>query len=159
MSRPPKALTQVKKVAPPAVPNDFRHSGSSFGSAGYASSEDGVGYNNQANGVVGPPVNVVVVNMPIGGNGNVVVQPGGIGIVGGGGVLPQHHHQQHIGNQHNTINNGSNQINEDGSGTYGMPAGKSPGPMYTHPGFSFPSMVNKYAHAEDQGKIFFSYLH
>ncbi|XP_034936267.1 caskin-2 isoform X2 [Chelonus insularis] len=41
MSRPSKAVTQVKKVAPPAVPDVFRHSGSSFGSAGYASSEDG----------------------------------------------------------------------------------------------------------------------
>jgi CASK-interacting protein len=37
MSRPP----QAKKVAPPAVPLDcFRHSGSSFGSAGYISAED-----------------------------------------------------------------------------------------------------------------------
>ncbi|XP_072749430.1 caskin-1-like isoform X2 [Anoplolepis gracilipes] len=40
MSRPSKAVTQAKKVAPPAVPDVFRHSGSSFGSAGYASSED-----------------------------------------------------------------------------------------------------------------------
>ena len=41
MSRPPKPVPQVKKVAPPAVPDVFRHSGSSFGSAGYSSSEDG----------------------------------------------------------------------------------------------------------------------
>jgi len=34
-------VPQVKKVAPPAVPDVFRHSGSSFGSAGYSSSEDG----------------------------------------------------------------------------------------------------------------------
>ncbi|XP_039289747.1 caskin-2 isoform X2 [Nilaparvata lugens] len=45
MSRPPKPAAQVKKVAPPAVPDTggniggggFRHSGSSFGSAGYGS--------------------------------------------------------------------------------------------------------------------------
>ncbi|KAK7868695.1 hypothetical protein R5R35_008223 [Gryllus longicercus] len=40
MSRPPKATPQVKKVPPPAVPDVFRHSGSSFGSsasAGYSS--------------------------------------------------------------------------------------------------------------------------
>jgi hypothetical protein len=41
MSRPPKPVPQVKTVAPPAVPDVFRHSGSSFGSAGYSSSEDG----------------------------------------------------------------------------------------------------------------------
>lgn len=40
MSRPPKPAATAKKVAPPAVPHEFRHSGSSFGSAGYASSED-----------------------------------------------------------------------------------------------------------------------
>lgn len=40
MSRPPKPAAQAKKVPPPAVPHEFRHSGSSFGSAGYASSED-----------------------------------------------------------------------------------------------------------------------
>ncbi|KAH0540987.1 hypothetical protein KQX54_020742 [Cotesia glomerata] len=90
MSRPSKAVTQVKKVAPPAVPDVFRHSGSSFGSAGYASSEDG-------------------------------------GFLSSGGGVP----------------------GDDGS--YGMPAGKSPGPIYTHPGFAFPPVVGKYAHAEDQG--------
>ncbi|XP_008560833.3 uncharacterized protein LOC103580732 isoform X2 [Microplitis demolitor] len=90
MSRPSKAVTQVKKVAPPAVPDVFRHSGSSFGSAGYASSEDG-------------------------------------GFLSSGGGAP----------------------GDDGS--YGMPAGKSPGPIYTHPGFAFPPVVGKYAHAEDQG--------
>lgn len=39
MSRPPKPVVQIKKVAPPAVPDTqgFRHSGSSFGSAGYSS--------------------------------------------------------------------------------------------------------------------------
>ncbi|XP_066595103.1 caskin-1 isoform X2 [Prorops nasuta] len=91
MSRPSKAVTQAKKVAPPAVPDVFRHSGSSFGSAGYASSEDGC-------------------------------------------FLP---------------GNGGSNTGDDGS--YGMPAGKSPGPIFTHPGFSFPPMVGKYAHAEDQG--------
>ncbi|XP_049819840.1 caskin-2 isoform X2 [Aethina tumida] len=40
MSRPPKPTATAKKVAPPAVPHEFRHSGSSFGSAGYASSEE-----------------------------------------------------------------------------------------------------------------------
>lgn len=40
MSRPSKP-TQAKKVAPPAVPEIYRHSGSSFGSVGYASSDDG----------------------------------------------------------------------------------------------------------------------
>ncbi|XP_046586894.1 caskin-1 isoform X1 [Neodiprion lecontei] len=89
MSRPSKAVAQVKKVAPPAVPDVFRHSGSSFGSAGYASSEDGCFLSGS----------------------------------GGGG--------------------------DDGS--YGMPAGKSPGPIFTHPGFAFPPVVGKYAHAEDQG--------
>ena len=91
MSRPSKAVTQVKKVAPPAVPDVFRHSGSSFGSAGYASSEDGCFLSS--------------------------------GTGGGGG--------------------------DDGS--YGMPSGKSPGPIFTHPGFAFPPIVGKYAHAEDQG--------
>lgn len=38
MSRPPKPVAPLKKVAPPAVPDaGFRHSGSSFGSAGYSS--------------------------------------------------------------------------------------------------------------------------
>ncbi|XP_011313137.1 uncharacterized protein ckn isoform X1 [Fopius arisanus] len=92
MSRPSKTATQAKKVAPPAVPDVFRHSGSSFGSAGYASSEDG-GFLSSG--------------------------------CGGGGP------------------------GDDGS--YGMPAGKSPGPIYTHPGFAFPPVVGKYAHAEDQG--------
>lgn len=96
MSRPSKAVSQVKKVAPPAVPDVFRHSGSSFGSAGYASSEDG-----------------------------------GFLSSGGGGGGP----------------------GDDGS--YGMPAGKSPGPIYTHPGFAFPPVVSKYAHAEDQGQSLF----
>ncbi|CAH0545872.1 unnamed protein product [Brassicogethes aeneus] len=40
MSRPPKPTATAKKVAPPAVPHEYRHSGSSFGSAGYASSEE-----------------------------------------------------------------------------------------------------------------------
>ncbi|CAH1156167.1 unnamed protein product [Phaedon cochleariae] len=40
MSRPPKPAATAKKVLPPAVPHEFRHSGSSFGSAGYASSEE-----------------------------------------------------------------------------------------------------------------------
>ncbi|XP_060534827.1 caskin-2 isoform X2 [Cylas formicarius] len=44
MSRPPKPAATAKKVAPPAVPHEFRHSGSSFGSAGYGSSEDGGGF-------------------------------------------------------------------------------------------------------------------
>ncbi|XP_020286037.1 caskin-1 isoform X2 [Pseudomyrmex gracilis] len=91
MSRPSKAVTQAKKVAPPAVPDVFRHSGSSFGSAGYASSED---------------------SCFLSGSG-----PGG--------------------------------TTDDGS--YGIPSGKSPGPIFTHPGFAFPPVVGKYAHAEDQG--------
>lgn len=91
MSRPSKAVTQAKKVAPPAVPDVFRHSGSSFGSAGYASSED---------------------SCFLSGSG-----PGG--------------------------------TTDDGS--YGMPSGKSPGPIFTHPGFAFPPVIGKYAHAEDQG--------
>lgn len=40
MSRPAKSAPLAKKVAPPAVPGVFRHSGSSFGSAGYCSSDD-----------------------------------------------------------------------------------------------------------------------
>lgn len=91
MSRPSKAVTQAKKVAPPAVPDVFRHSGSSFGSAGYASSEDSC------------------------------FLPGS----GPGGTA------------------------DDGS--YGMPSGKSPGPIFTHSGFAFPPVIGKYAHAEDQG--------
>ncbi|XP_025996410.1 caskin-1 isoform X1 [Solenopsis invicta] len=91
MSRPSKAVTQAKKVAPPAVPDVFRHSGSSFGSAGYASSED---------------------SCFLSGSG-----PGGTA--------------------------------DDGS--YGMPSGKSPGPIFTHSGFAFPPVIGKYAHAEDQG--------
>ncbi|XP_014206021.1 caskin-2 isoform X2 [Copidosoma floridanum] len=115
MSRPSKAVTQVKKVAPPAVPNDFRHSGSSFGSAGYASSEDGfLPPGSNPNGAPNPGM----ANQPVGG------MPG------------------HAGGT------GPNQVDD---ANYGMPAGKSPGPMFTHPGFTFPSMVNKYAHAEDQG--------
>lgn len=91
MSRPSKAVTQAKKVAPPAVPDVFRHSGSSFGSAGYASSEDSCFLSGS----------------------------------GSGGTA------------------------DDGS--YGMPSGKSPGPIFTHSGFAFPPMIGKYAHAEDQG--------
>ncbi|XP_043686801.1 caskin-2 isoform X1 [Vespula pensylvanica] len=98
MSRPSKAVTQAKKVAPPAVPDVFRHSGSSFGSAGYASSEDSC------------------------------FLPGSGGGGGGGGGGP---------------------ATDDAS--YGMPSGKSPGPIFTHPGFAFPPVVGKYAHAEDQG--------
>lgn len=41
MNRASKQMPMAKKVAPPAVPDVFRLSGSSFGSAGYASSEDG----------------------------------------------------------------------------------------------------------------------
>lgn len=41
MSRSLKPTPQAKRVAPPAVPEIYRHSGSSFGSAGYSSSEDG----------------------------------------------------------------------------------------------------------------------
>lgn len=44
MSRPPKPISQAKRVAPPAVPDIYRHSGSSFGSAGYGSSEDAGGF-------------------------------------------------------------------------------------------------------------------
>ncbi|XP_043790085.1 caskin-1 isoform X2 [Apis laboriosa] len=91
MNRPSKAVTQAKKVAPPAVPDVFRHSGSSFGSAGYASSEDSC------------------------------FLPGS----GPGGTTDE--------------------------SSYGVPSGKSPGPIFTHPGFAFPAVVGKYAHAEDQG--------
>lgn len=40
-SRLPKPTPQAKRVTPPAVPDVYRLSGSSFGSAGYSSSEDG----------------------------------------------------------------------------------------------------------------------
>lgn len=41
MSRLPKRMQQqVKRVAPPAVPDTYRHSGSSFSSAGYGSCDD-----------------------------------------------------------------------------------------------------------------------
>lgn len=41
MSRLPKRMQQqVKRVAPPAVPETYRHSGSSFSSAGYGSCDD-----------------------------------------------------------------------------------------------------------------------
>lgn len=40
MSRLPKRMQQAKRVAPPAVPEIYRHSGSSFGSAGYGSCDD-----------------------------------------------------------------------------------------------------------------------
>lgn len=40
MSRLPKRMQQAKRVAPPAVPEIYRHSGSSFGSAGYSSCDD-----------------------------------------------------------------------------------------------------------------------
>lgn len=40
MSRPPKPAQQAKRVAPPAIPDIYRHSGSSFGSAGYGSCEE-----------------------------------------------------------------------------------------------------------------------
>lgn len=40
MSRLPKRMQQAKRVAPPAVPEIYRHSGSSFGSAGYVSCEE-----------------------------------------------------------------------------------------------------------------------
>lgn len=128
MSRPSKAVTQAKKVAPPAVPSDFRHSGSSFGSAGYASSEDGSCF-----------------------------LPGGLQQHGSGG-----------GNNMNLTGVGGNGLGAPGSsgpnsgggddGSYSMPAGKSPGPIFSHPGFSFPTMVGKYAqHSDDQG-IFYNYL-
>lgn len=40
MNRLPKRMQQAKRVAPPAVPEIYRHSGSSFGSAGYGSCDD-----------------------------------------------------------------------------------------------------------------------
>lgn len=40
MSRLPKRMQQAKRVAPPAVPEIYRHSGSSFGSIGYSSCDD-----------------------------------------------------------------------------------------------------------------------
>lgn len=39
-ARPTKPTMQAKRVTPPAVPDVYRHSGSSFGSAGYGSAED-----------------------------------------------------------------------------------------------------------------------
>lgn len=131
MSRPSKAVTQAKKVAPPAVPNDFRHSGSSFGSAGYASSEDGGTCYLAPAGVV-PPNSVL-------------------------GQLQQQQ-QQHLQQQQQQQQQHQQTVvigNPGDEPAYGMlPAGKSPGPMFSHPGFTFPSMVSKYAaaHAEDQGK-------
>lgn len=128
MSRPSKAVTQAKKVAPPAVPSDFRHSGSSFGSAGYASSEDGC-------------YGLLNATVPGGTNSANVIAMQNLGNTSLGST----------GNH--SSNNANNGSGDDGS--YGMPAGKSPGPMFTHPGFSFPPMVGKYAHAEDQGNFFF----
>ncbi|XP_031630661.1 uncharacterized protein LOC116345432 isoform X2 [Contarinia nasturtii] len=40
MNRLPKRVQQAKRVSPPAVPEIYRHSGSSFGSAGYGSCDD-----------------------------------------------------------------------------------------------------------------------
>lgn len=40
MSRLPKRMQQAKRVAPPAVPEIYRHSGSSFCSAGYVSCDE-----------------------------------------------------------------------------------------------------------------------
>lgn len=54
MSRPPKPAAQAKRVAPPAVPDIYRHSGSSFGSAGYGSSDDAsVGAHSGISGLSG----------------------------------------------------------------------------------------------------------
>ncbi|KAG8257945.1 hypothetical protein J6590_039494, partial [Homalodisca vitripennis] len=56
MSRPPKPVVQVKKVAPPAVPDSqagFRHSGSSFGSAGYSSAGEDHGFHDHTRGKSG----------------------------------------------------------------------------------------------------------
>lgn len=49
MSRLPKRMQQAKRVAPPAVPEIYRHSGSSFGSAGYGSCDDTANTNVYAN--------------------------------------------------------------------------------------------------------------
>lgn len=54
MSRPPKSIQQAKRVAPPAVPDIYRHSGSSFGSAGYGSCEESAA----ASGFFLPPESV-----------------------------------------------------------------------------------------------------
>lgn len=40
MSRPPRSAQQAKRIAPPAIPDIYRNSGSSFGSAGYGSCEE-----------------------------------------------------------------------------------------------------------------------
>lgn len=45
MSRLSKRIQQAKRVAPPAVPEVYRHSGSSFSSAGYGSCDDTSGAN------------------------------------------------------------------------------------------------------------------
>lgn len=50
MSRLPKRMQQAKRVAPPAVPEIYRHSGSSFGSAGYGSSCDDTAVTNMGGG-------------------------------------------------------------------------------------------------------------
>lgn len=42
-------MQQAKRVAPPAVPEIYRHSGSSFGSAGYGSCDDTANTNIYAN--------------------------------------------------------------------------------------------------------------
>lgn len=49
MSRLPKRMQHAKRVAPPAVPEIYRHSGSSFGSAGYGSCDDATNTNIYVN--------------------------------------------------------------------------------------------------------------
>lgn len=50
MNRLPKRMQQAKRVAPPAVPEIYRHSGSSFGSAGYGSCDDSTATTNMGGG-------------------------------------------------------------------------------------------------------------
>lgn len=58
MSRLPKRQQQAKRVAPPAVPDIFRHSGSSFGSAGYGSCDDTTNMGGGTNFYAGTDANV-----------------------------------------------------------------------------------------------------
>ncbi|KAJ8682480.1 hypothetical protein QAD02_018272 [Eretmocerus hayati] len=141
MSRPSKAVTQAKKVAPPAVPNDFRLSGSSFGSAGYSSSEDGCflpgALPSGAN-----TTTATTLDSSIGSNGS----GSNIGVSGASNNVQSHHHH-HAG----PVAGGNN--GPDDVATYGIPPGKSPGAVFSHAGFSFPSgvQVGKYSLTEDQG--------
>lgn len=55
-ARPTKPTMQAKRVTPPAVPDVYRHSGSSFGSAGYGSAEDSSGMQPSATQLADAPI-------------------------------------------------------------------------------------------------------